>query len=466
MLEEVYRRCKRRPGHINYVLYQKVDRYFRNTEIAWRWIKKFKEIDVEVNFIEQWIPFGAGGDRLMLNIRLGLAEEESGNTSRRTKQNLNSIKQKGYYVGSLPPKGFRKIVLPNYRKSLEPDGTDTLAVIQHIFRSYLYGNVNRSFFVELSAQIGLSRSKFYELFKNPTYAGLNKVTVDGKVEYIRADWIEHAIITPEEFEVLQCKIQKQIKATSRTVVQSEKFWLKGHIFDLKGNRMSASTSKGRNRYYSYYQPTVKGGKNVPVKLAHDLVIQLFGKIKLKKGIVHYLEGVMRKQLNKENQTRKNKEAIINRDIKQIDLRLKELNRQFAIGEIELGEYRELKEIVEDQKEQRLISLEKIDSQKFINERVILEAIKIIPNLKNMIKSGNQEIRTIILNTFFPDGIFVDLEKRRVGTVHLNEMVSQLIDVEGLTKVLILRKEQFFQTVPLRVKDGIRTRGPRNHKPVL
>ena len=467
VLEEVYKRCKRNPDIADYILYQKVDRYFRNTEVAWRWIKKFAKLKIEVNFVEQWIPFGSGGDRLMLNLRLGLAEEESWNTSRRTKQNLGAIKEKGYYVGSLPPKGFRKVVLPNHRKSLEPDGSDTLDIIRHIFKSYLYGNVTRSTFLEVAKQIGFQRAKFYDMFKNPTYAGLNRIELDGEIKYIKADWYKHRVINPEEFQLMQQKIKKQAASPSnRTITQKEKFWLKGHIYDLDGQRMSASSSKGRKKYYSYYHSDRKGSKNIPVALAHDLVYHLFGRMKLQKGIVKYVEKVMRKQVRDENKNRKLVEANINRDLTQIEKRLKEINRQYAVGEMELEEYRELKSIIEEQREDRLVKLEAIESQKFIDERVIIESVKLIPSLQKLLKKGSLETKSIIMNAFFPEGIFIDLESQQVGTIHFNKVAEQLIDSQLLSKYLKIQKAQFLQTVPLGVKDGIRTRGLWNHKPAL
>lgn len=403
--------------------------------------------------MEQWIQYGAGGERLMLNIRLGLAEEESLNTSRRTKQNLSAIKQKGYYVGSLPPKGFSKIVLPNHRKSLEPDGTDTLIIIAHTFKSFLYGNVARGYFLHSGKQLGFSRSKFYELFKNPVYAGLNRVEQDGMIEYVKANWFEHRIIEPEEWQMMQKKINKQANSPSKTIKQNGKYWLKGHLFDLEGVRMSASASKGRSRRYTYYHSMRKGSKNIPVAVAHNMIFALFGRIKLKKEVLEYVEQVIRQNLKLEDKDRRAREATIKRDLTAIDKRLKEINRQYALGDIELGEFRELKNIIEEQKEERLIKLDKIDTEVFINERIITESIKLIPNLKSFIRTGTQEVRSLILNTFFPNGIFCDLEKGQIGTPYLNQMVTQLIDIQHLSKYMILEKVQPVKTVPLGVEEG-------------
>jgi len=452
VLEEIYRRCKRNPNLTNYVLYQKVDRFFRNTGRAWEWIEKFKAIGVQINFVEQWLVYGSGGERLMLNIRLGIAEEESFNTSRRIKQNLTAIKSKGYYTGSKAPPGYRKIVLSNYRKSLEPDSTDKLLIIEKIFKSYLYGNVSRSYFLEAAKQIGLSRTRFYQTFQNPIYAGANIVLIDGEKKFIKAHWNEYAVITIEEFKTIQERIKADSETRFKTITKQVDYWLKGHVFcERTGRRMTASASTGRSKKYKYYH--AKKGTSIRVDATHDLILKLFGKFKIKKGILDYIENEVRQQFKKAEQDRANRKATAKRDIDRIDERMKELNRQYAIGEIELQEYRELKGIIEEQREHKFIIIDNVNNESFLNERVIQETIKIIPNLKKVLKQGSQELKSLILNTFFPNGFHVNVKKQIVGTVHLNKIVSELIDLEAIKNIFQINKGENNDSLPLCGDDG-------------
>lgn len=451
IIEKVFYKCKARPGLVDFVLYQKVDRYFRNTETAWRWIKRFKEIGVEINFIEQWIEYNAGGGRLMLNLRLGIAEEESFNTSRRTRQNLNAIKERGYYIGTRPPRGFRKEVLPNYRKTLRPDSTDVLQVLQFIFRSYLYGNVTRSHFLDAAKQIGFTRSRFYETFRNQCYAGLNKITINGETKLVRAEWYEHRIIEPDEYDMIIEKTASDKSPAGKTVVRN-KFWLKGHIVSQAGEKLTASSPRGRTKRYSYYHNVKKGHRNIPTAKAHGLVYEFFKSIRIKPSVLEYMTAEIERQLTERKTEKHTQTAIIKRDLAQIEERLSEINKQFAIGEITTNEFREYKNIIGEQKEQRLARLDELKTTTFLDTRVLSEAVGILPNVLSHLKAGTQAEKDIILKAFFPLGFYVDLENNVLGTERLNKMIHQVIDDQAIKNKLLIKSNENVEIRPLGVKD--------------
>lgn len=446
VLQTIFAKCKRRKEFTDYLLFQKVDRFFRNTQQAWNWIEKFKSIGVEVNFLEQWVDYEAGGAYLMLNLRLGLAQEESQNTSRRTKQNLSAIKEKGYFVGSKAPIGWTKKVLPNYRKTLIPDG-DKLQVIAHILKSYLYGNVTRSYYLPAGKQIGFSSTQFYVMFQNPVYAGLNRI---GK-RLITADWNEYKAITKEEFILIQDKIEADKKTQSKTITVNE-FWLKGHLFNLKGQRYSASYSTGRKKKYPYYNPMRAGEKSIPAKKAHDFIYALFEQIKIKPLILNYIESFDQKSkelLKARNQAKTN----LQRDIKAIEEREKQLKKEFALGNIEITDYKEYKEITATQKEEKYTRIEKLDADLFVTKKNVLETIELIKNLPKLIKSPNFQVKNLILRSFFPFGFYIDLEKRILRTAKVSNTLSEMIDLESITNLIKIEKGEKINSHLSGVADG-------------
>lgn len=69
-LIKIYNKCRKNPNYTDYLIYLRVDRFSRNTQIAWEWIRKFRMIGVEINFITQWIPYGKESEVFTLNTPL------------------------------------------------------------------------------------------------------------------------------------------------------------------------------------------------------------------------------------------------------------------------------------------------------------------------------------------------------------------------------------------------------------
>jgi len=73
-LKSLYRELSQKPTKVDYILIQKWDRYFRNVEVGMMWIKKFSQIGIEINAVEQWVPFSQGVHNTFLGFYLGQAK--------------------------------------------------------------------------------------------------------------------------------------------------------------------------------------------------------------------------------------------------------------------------------------------------------------------------------------------------------------------------------------------------------
>jgi hypothetical protein len=280
------------------------------------------------------------------------------------------------------------------------------------------------------------------------------VKVGQEIKYVVAEWERYAIISLDEFKEMQSKIKQHQESQSKTITKNNKFWLKGHLFDNEGRRMSASTSKGRSKKYSYYHTNQKGAANIPVDTAHSMIINLFKHIKLKPNVITYIEQEVIKYIDKEQKDKKVQKTVIKTQISKAETRIQELNKMFALGDLAIQEYKELKNIVESQIEKDYQKLDELNSLPDISTFFYRKMIDLIINLEKIFINQSMEGKTLLLGGFFPNGIFLDLESSRVGTTYLNNFLAQLIDMVQITKVLKIETDTRINECRSRVENPL------------
>lgn len=418
-LEQLYRQQKRRKS-IDYVLFQKVDRYYRNVKTAWEWVDKFNDIGIEINFIEQWIDWAMPNAHFQLTILLALAEEESRNTSRRTVQNLKTVKANGFYVGTVAPVGYHKAAA-GYRKTLIPN--DKLPIVKQILLAYLYGNIPRASYLPIAKeQLGISRSQFYRMFQSPVYCGCS--VVDGKL--IEAGW--EGCINVDEFQLIVEKAKKESKTTKKsTSRQLEKFWLKPFLLDAKTRKKMTATTPSNGsgkKKHSYYQPTKGKGQYLRVDAAHDTIFALMDSItindalmaKVEEMLFNYTKTARNKKIAKKSHLEKSLKVKLSNSDKIKDLML--------AGDLDVSEYKELKARNDAQifeLEQQLSEAELIHE---IDGRVIQKAMSYFESgIGRIFRRLDYTKKGSVLNSLMPEGFWIP-ERNQVGTKNFNNFIDR------------------------------------------
>ncbi len=120
-------------GKIDYIITKSVSRFARNAKEALEYVRKLKLLGIGVQFEKEGIYTLALGDEMMLNTFSAIAQEESKAISQNIRlANLKKM-QRGEYLASNAPYGFRlqerELVI------FEPEAT----VVKRIFHDYLSG---------------------------------------------------------------------------------------------------------------------------------------------------------------------------------------------------------------------------------------------------------------------------------------------------------------------------------------
>ncbi len=294
-----------RAGKIDVVVVYKVDRLSRSLADFAQLMKLFDANDVSFVSVTQQFNTSSSMGRLTLNVLLSFAQFEREVTGERIRDKIALSKQKGMWMGGVPPLGYdvrdRKLVI-------NPDEADT---VRTCFRIYLERSGLIASVLELN-RLGLATKAFtsrkgrvqrprpwvakelHRVLSNPVYRGL--------VRHKGNDYPgEHeAIIAPDVWEAVQGKLrekQPEHRKTgghlNKTAIARTRLIhpLKGLLFGIDGQALTptytnksgkaANGTKTRKRYRYYVsQQAIRQGygtsplKTISAPLLEDAVLRM------------------------------------------------------------------------------------------------------------------------------------------------------------------------------------------------
>jgi site-specific DNA recombinase len=244
---------KNNKSKVQQLLFTKWDRFSRNTTESYNKIKDFNELGIIVNAIEQPLDLSIPEQGLMLAVYLSMPEVENHRRSLNVIAGMRRAFKEGRYVVS-PPKGYdmgrddqnKPILVPNNDATFIKEGFELLSKGIYSQKEVLQRLTKKGF--------KTSKSAFGRIIRNPIYHGdiYLKAFKDEPEQTIKG--IHEPLISKTIFNTVQYHIdggKKQYKVAHKKV--NEKFPLKDFVLCPNCHKpLKASSSKGRNKYYSYY----------------------------------------------------------------------------------------------------------------------------------------------------------------------------------------------------------------------
>jgi len=243
-------------GQIDIVIVYKVDRLSRSLADFVRLIDLFDKTGVSFVSVTQQFNTSTSMGRLTLNVLLSFAQFEREVTSERIRDKIAASKKKGMWMGGLVPLGYDRV-----DKQLVVNADDA-TIIRHIYQRYLNIGCVRALKSELDAQGYTSklrpdhhkerggkpftRGALYTLLKNPVYVG--KVHHKGDLH----DGQHAAIIDTTLWDQVQDTLARTRQDKEARASAKYPSLLGGLLWDDKGNRMSPTYTRRKNRHYPYY----------------------------------------------------------------------------------------------------------------------------------------------------------------------------------------------------------------------
>lgn len=146
---------------INLVISYKIDRLTRSPKDFYQLIELFDKYGVDFISVTERFDTSTPSGRLLRNIMLTFAQFERELASERTKDKMLQRAQKGMWNGGLVPFGYKA----ENKKLIVNE--DEARLVRSIYEKYIAG----SSIAELAKTAGISKSRVYNILRNPVYTG-------------------------------------------------------------------------------------------------------------------------------------------------------------------------------------------------------------------------------------------------------------------------------------------------------
>lgn len=441
---KLYEFAKANKRNIDLLLFIKWDRFSRNATEAYEVLKKFGQLSIEPQAIEQPLDLEIPENKLMLALYLSAPEVENDRRSMNTINGIRRAKKEGRWVcGS--PKGYsnqrdeynKPIIVPN------DDAVHIKEAFEEIAKGLKpYDHIRQ----ELNKKgFKCSKSNFATLIRNPVYAGKIWMKAYKNESEMVVQGIHEAIIDESMFNKVQDILNGRSKKINRPKVHKSK-----HELPLRGflycsgcqNKLTGSGSMGVGGKYFYYHCNHCGKIRIPAQRANDSLLSVLESFKIRPEYKALFIKIFKDQYLDNKQHKAKTKSNCQTRIAKLEERIINLEDKFADNEISVSDYQKMSTRYDSQimglrAETAEIDIEKQDLNSMLNKAVdLLERLDIVYN------EAEVEDKQKLISSIFKGKMY--FEENRVRTTDLNEVVKLVCSnnkgFRGTKKRLMLKNQ--------------------------
>lgn len=403
------------------VLY--ANRFSRKVSVATRRVEELRAKGIYLHIASIKLSSEKERDLTSLNEEFIKAERDNRDKSDSTILNRLVKLQQGIYIGK-PPKGYvtssTKGKLDN-NKELLPSIVpcpETSPLIRKAFKLVLQHKSLTEITVEVNKQgLDVTRKYLGEILRKPIYCGkiIDKTLQDEGIECVMGK--HEKIVSVHEFERAQKLLDKKaLKGKSST--DKTKIHLSGTLKCYKcGNNLAGyvSTKTGAPYYKCNHGCTLNlAGENI-----HEMNYILLRSLQLKENVEGHVKETIEQQFKDHYNDSILKQKHANEKITKLQKRLKNLRLEKLDGEIDLDEYREIKEDTEYQ----IVTLETEASEIKIPdiEELTEKVLHLLNSPDNFFKKLNVPDKVAFLKVVLKNGLTYHKEKQEFENTVIGDL---------------------------------------------
>lgn len=417
--------CKKHHSDIDQLLFVKWDRFSRNTLESYNKINLFNGLGITPNAITQPLDLSIPEQGLMLAVYLSVPEVENLRRSQNVIAGMRRAFKEGRYVGAAP-KGYDVGRDASNKPILIPNSDSPF--IQEAFELMAKGIYNQKEVFDKLKKKGFrsSSSAFSRILRNSLYCGLVfiKAYKDEKEQFVEG--IHQPLVTKALFNEVQLILdgRKKQKGKAHKKVNPN-FPLRGFVMCPKCNKpLSASTSKGRNGYYSYYHCFSPCDVRIKKEDIDAWFESFLKSISLDKNAYTLLIKLIKEEFDKID-----KDSAIGpkhyEKIKNLETKLEKIQDLYIDGDLNKEDYLKAKErylnLLDElkQKEKQLAKKQEVF-------KVYQNGLKSMEDFDKQYLDSNIEHKRLLVGSIFPENF--QFENEKVRTADINPILLKIASV--------------------------------------
>ncbi len=447
---------KNHKGVVRYLVITDHDRFSRNISEALAKISQLeKRFGVKVLAVGESVTLDPTDPDVFLGraLKYLLANHELLNIRKRTSRGIRNAMEAGRVVNNAPY-GYCNGRDEKDKPILKVD-EEKAAVVKAIFEQFI-GGVSFKLIIRYASKNGYHRtghSALIRLLSNCLYAGLIRLPAyDDKPE--RMIKALHQPIIPESVYWVAQEILKGRKG-HRSHPKSD-FPLRGIVKCDCGAHLTAAYSKGKTKYYMYYQCVKERGRNHRGEKLHELVEEALNKLSFSEEQLKKIAKYAKEELTKAMEYKTVHLKAKQQEFEAVAGKIVKLEEKMINDQIEASTYKVWFAKLNSQKgalEREIMDLKK--DNKNIFERLD-EAIPVLSNLKNLYCLLTLEGKQMLLNKVFEVGLIYDGEVLRTPMIH-PALIRNYLSIKEKRPILVDQPDDFLLNLEGCTAYGNRTR---------
>jgi site-specific DNA recombinase len=400
---------------VDLILVTKYDRFSRNFYEACAMLMRLQSLDIEVRAIEQEVDTDVPENSMLQAIYLVQPQIENRRRAKNTQSGMHRALREGVYMGSTPY-GFTSGRDHRGKRYLSVDpeiGPKLLKAFEQFAKGlYTVEDVRRK--LKLHG-VKISRSQFYNVLRNPVYAGQVRLpAIDDEEQKLIEGNIER-LVSLELWGKVQKLLDKQKRLYQLNRDNDRGPILRSHLRCQKCKRsITSSTSIGHGGRYTYYH-CPSGCVRVRDSVLTGYFDEFLKSVSLElKDHVRTTVSEFNRSWQSTEKNRKIELNIITKDIKELQRTRTNATETYVRKKITRTAYEQLLESVDNRRKDLEIKSIELSITNDALPIQIAFAGDIITDLPKIYGEASDEVRSQLLGSIFRDRLAFDGQSFRTS----------------------------------------------------
>jgi DNA invertase Pin-like site-specific DNA recombinase len=389
----------------------KQDRFSRNMFETVKMTHTLKSLGVDLFFLENNIDNSQPESVLLYAINAAIPEVENRRRALNTKQGMRQAMREGRWPWKAP-KGY----LNDKASKTVIKSDDAKYIIRGFEQVALNLRSIDSIRTELNKMgFQVSKQQFINLLKNQFYKGLIRIEAweNEREEYVRG--IHEPIISEVLFQQVQFVIQSRNKRQAKIASYDTNFPLRGHLLCKKcGNKLTASSSMGRNRKYPYYHCQKGCKERFDADMANKLFIEYLSSFIVNREVSELYLEILKDEFTKNEGSKETQLKEIKRKMGLLEEQIISLDSKFISGALPSEHYLRIVNGISDQKKQLNLQMQVLEESPTRFDKHLKFGVNLISHLPYYYSNAPVEIKHKLIGSIFSQNLIFDENSYRTS----------------------------------------------------